>query len=61
MERQDVDVSAMLPPDARTGLFDNMADALTINPTLMQAYVRTADKIARLAVGDLETATVQVK
>jgi len=57
----DVDVSALLPPDARTGSFDNMSDALTINPTLMQAYVRAADKIARLAVGDPETAAVQVK
>src|SRR5262249_30870129 len=38
----DVDVSALLPPDARTGSFDNMADALTVNPTLMQAYVRAA-------------------
>jgi hypothetical protein len=57
----DVDVSALLPPDARTGAFDNMSDALTINPSLMQAYVRAADKIARLAVGDPETAAVQVK
>jgi hypothetical protein len=57
----DVDVSALLPPDARTGSFDNMSDALTINPTLMQAYVRAADKIARLAVGDPDTAPVQVK
>jgi len=57
----DVDISAYLPPDARTGSFDNMADALTINPTLMQAYVRAADKIARLAVGDPETQAFQVK
>ena len=41
----DVDVSALLPPDARTGSFDNMADALTVNPALMQAYVRAADKV----------------
>jgi hypothetical protein len=57
----DVDVSALLPPDARTGSFDNMADALTVNPTLMQAYVRAADKIARLAVGDPQTQAVMVK
>ena len=48
----DVDVSALLPPDARTGAFDNMADALTVNPGLMQAYVRAADKVARQALGD---------
>jgi len=57
----DVDVAAFLPPDARTGSFDNMADALTVNPTLMQAYVRAADKIARLAVGDPQTQAVMVK
>ena len=33
----DVEVSALLPPDSRTGAFDNMADALTVNPALMQA------------------------
>lgn len=48
----DIDVSALLPPDARTGSFDNMADALTVQPALMQAYLRAADKIARQALGD---------
>ncbi|MGE3277932.1 MAG: DUF1592 domain-containing protein [Vicinamibacterales bacterium] len=57
----DVDVSALLPPDARTGAFDNMADALTINPTLMQAYVRAADKVARLAMGDPQAPPVMAK
>ena len=36
----DIDVSALLPPDARTGAFDNMAEALTVTPALMQAYIR---------------------
>ncbi len=57
----DIDVTSMLPPDARTGSFDNMSDALTVNPTLMQAYVRAADKIARQALGDPEAAPVMVK
>lgn len=57
----DVDVSALLPPDARTGSFDNMADALTINPALMQAYVRAADKVARQALGDPRTPPAQTK
>ncbi|MGE0040324.1 MAG: DUF1592 domain-containing protein [Vicinamibacterales bacterium] len=57
----DIDVSAMLPPDARTGSFDNMADALTINPTLMQAYVRAADKVARQALGDPQAPPVMAK
>ena len=57
----DVDVSALLPPDARTGSFDNMSDALTINPTLMQAYIRAADKVARQALGDPQTQAVMAK
>ena len=57
----DVDVSALLPPDARTGSFDNMADALTINPALMQAYIRAADKVARQALGDPKAPPVMAK
>ena len=57
----DVDVSALLPPDARTGSFDNMADALTINPALMQAYIRAADKVARQALGDPQAPPVMAK
>ena len=56
----DVDVAALFPPDGRTGGFDNMSEALTVTPALMQAYVRAADTIARLAVGDPE-AVVAVK
>lgn len=57
----DVDVAALLPPDARTGGFDNMADALTVNPALMQAYIRAADKVARQALGDPATQPVMAK
>jgi hypothetical protein len=57
----DIDVTALLPPDARTGSFDNMSDALTVNPGLMQAYVRAADKIARQALGDPHAPPVMVK
>lgn len=57
----DVDVSALLPPDARTGAFDNMSDALTVNPALMQAYIRAADKVARQALGDPQAPAVMVK
>jgi len=56
-----VDVDALLPPDARTGNFDNMADALTVTPALMQAYIRAADKIARVAVGDRDAPPVMTK
>ena len=55
-----VDASTLLPPDARTNGFDNMADALTVTPALMNAYLRAAGKISREAVGDPEASASQV-
>jgi uncharacterized protein DUF1592/uncharacterized protein DUF1588/uncharacterized protein DUF1587/uncharacterized protein DUF1585/uncharacterized protein DUF1595 len=48
----DVDVETLLPADSITHGFDNMSEALTVTPTLMEAYVRAAGKISRVAVGD---------
>ena len=48
----DVDVETLLSADSITHGFDNMSDALTVTPTLMEAYVRAAGKISRVAVGD---------
>jgi cytochrome c551/c552 len=48
----DVDVEPLLPADNITYGFDNMSEALTVTPTLMEAYVRAAGKISRLAAGD---------
>ncbi|HUB83415.1 MAG TPA: DUF1592 domain-containing protein [Bryobacteraceae bacterium] len=47
-----VDVSALLPPDDMSHGFDNMADVLTVSPTLMEGYIRAASRISREAVGD---------
>jgi mono/diheme cytochrome c family protein len=52
----DIDVSSMLPPDEIGRGFDNMADALSVNPALVQGYVRAASKISRQAVGDPQAA-----
>jgi mono/diheme cytochrome c family protein len=48
----DVDVTAMLPSDDSNEGFDNVAEALSVSPTLIQGYVSAALKISRLAVGD---------
>jgi hypothetical protein len=48
----DVDVASLLPPDELGRGFDNMSDALSITPALVQGYVRAASKISREAVGD---------
>src|ERR1051326_4259171 len=50
----DVDVAPLLPPDDMSHGFDNMADALTISPTLMEGFIRAAGRISRKAVGDRE-------
>lgn len=48
----NVDAEGLLPADSITHGFDNMSEALTVTPTLLEAYVRAAGKIGRLAVGD---------
>ncbi len=57
----DVDVATLLPPDSKTGGFDNMSEALTVTPGLMQAYVRAAETIARLGVGDPEAGPIMTQ
>jgi cytochrome c551/c552 len=48
----DVDVTSMLPQDELGRGFDNMAEALSITPSLVQGYVRAASRISREALGD---------
>jgi hypothetical protein len=54
----DVDVSTLLPADDMSHGFDNMADALTISPALMEGYIRAAGRISREAVGDAGAAAL---
>jgi mono/diheme cytochrome c family protein len=51
----DVDASSLLPPDDAAYGFDNIADALTISPVLLERYLTAAGKISSLAVGDPTT------
>jgi len=48
----DVDAQAMLPPDAQAFGFENNAEALSMQPALLDRYVSAAAFIARRAVGD---------
>jgi cytochrome c5 len=60
----DIDAGSMLPADESDHGFDNIADVLSISPTLLERYLLAAQKISRLAVGDpgiapaIETFTV---
>ncbi len=47
-----VDVEALLPGDDSVAGFDNIGSALSISPTLLQAYVSAGATLSRLAVGD---------
>jgi len=48
----EIDPSSMLPPDAQAHGFDTNADALGVEPALLDRYLTAAAKIARVAVGD---------
>jgi mono/diheme cytochrome c family protein len=48
----EIDAAAMLPPDVQAAGFDTNADALAIEPALLDRYLTAAARIARLAVGD---------
>ena len=48
----EIDPAGYLPADDSSHGFDNMAEVLTVSPTLMEGYVRAAGKLSRLAVGD---------
>jgi hypothetical protein len=51
-----VDASAFLPPDTISHNFDNIADVQAISPTVLEGYLRAANRISRDAVGDPDAA-----
>jgi Protein of unknown function (DUF1592)/Protein of unknown function (DUF1588)/Protein of unknown function (DUF1585)/Protein of unknown function (DUF1587)/Protein of unknown function (DUF1595)/Cytochrome C oxidase, cbb3-type, subunit III len=56
----DIDPAKYLPSDDSTHGFDNMAGALGISSTLVEAYVSAAGKISRLAIGEATSPTLVV-
>src|SRR6516164_4619896 len=48
----DIDPGKYLPSDDSTHGFDNIAGALGVSSTLVEAYVSAAQKISRLAMGE---------
>lgn len=47
----EADLARALPPDNSGFGFDNIADVLSVSPTLMERYVAVAGKVARAASG----------
>jgi hypothetical protein len=56
----DVDPAKYLPSDDSTHGFDNIAGALGVSSTLVEAYVSAAEKISRLAIGEAATPSLTV-
>ena len=48
----DIDASSYLPPDNVVEGFDNIAEALTVSPALLEGYLSASAEVASLAVGD---------
>jgi hypothetical protein len=56
----NIDVAALLPPDDESSGFDNIADVLTVSPSLMERYLSASWNISRMAVGNLRIAPAAV-
>ena len=48
----EIDAASLLPADDAAFGFDNIGEALTVSPDLLDSYLSAANKISRLAVGD---------
>jgi hypothetical protein len=61
----EIDATALLPPDDESSGFDNIADVLTVSPSLMERYLSASWNISRMALGNTSispsTATYRVK
>jgi hypothetical protein len=54
----EVDAGKWLPPDVLSGSFDNMSASQALSTTLLDAYLRAAVDVSRLALGDPGAASV---
>jgi hypothetical protein len=48
----EIDTAQLLPVDDSSYGFDNIADVLSVSPTLLERYLTAAEKITRVAIGD---------
>jgi hypothetical protein len=55
-----INAASLFPADSSSEGFDNLASVLSVSPALMQAYISVANKVSRLAVGDLTTSLTAV-
>jgi hypothetical protein len=55
----EIDPTKFLPSDDSTRGFDNIAGALALSPALLEGYATAAEKISRIAVGDVSDASLK--
>ena len=55
----DIDGRSFLPGDDASYGFDNIGDVLTLSQPLLERYLSAAQKISRLAVGDVTVSVVE--
>jgi mono/diheme cytochrome c family protein len=48
----EVDITSYLPADTQAHGFDNIAEAQSFSPALLDGYLRAASQVSRLALGD---------
>ncbi|MSR37111.1 MAG: DUF1592 domain-containing protein [Gemmatimonadetes bacterium] len=56
----DIDAGHYFPLDTKSANFDNIADVQMLSATMMDAYLRAADDISRLAVGVADAGSTSV-
>src|SRR5262249_31313251 len=56
----DVDVGALLPPDSLSDGFDNISDAQSFSPAVLEGYIRAGNKIIVDALGDAKASPTSV-
>ena len=49
----EIDATALLPADDESSGFDNIADVLTVSPSLMERYLSASWNISRMALGNV--------
>ena len=49
----DIDTASLLPVDDAGHGFDNVAEMLSVSPVLVERYLSAAERVSRLAIGDL--------
>jgi len=48
----DIDAAAILPPDSLSDGFDNIAEAQSFSPTVLEGYIRASQRVVVEALGD---------